>query len=71
MSESISIKSCASIEEAEFFKSIVESSGIHAIVMADDDAGLPLLVSGGVQLQVLEKDVERARTIIEESVEHE
>ena len=71
MSESISIKSCASIEEAEFLKSMLESNGIHAIVLADDYAGLPLLISGGVQLQVLEKDVERARKTIEESEKNE
>jgi hypothetical protein len=66
MSDSISIKSCASKEEAELLKSVLESNAIRAIVIADDYVGLPLLVSGGVQLQVLEEDVERARKIIEE-----
>lgn len=37
------------------------------LVAADDYAGLPLLTSGGVQLQVREVDAERARQVIEEA----
>jgi hypothetical protein len=69
MSDSISIKSCASREEAEMLKSLLESNGIRAMVAADDYAGLPLMVSGGVQLQVLEEDADRAREIIAQSEE--
>jgi hypothetical protein len=67
VSESISIKSCASREEAEFFKALLESKGIHASVMADDYIGLPLLTPGGVQLQVLEENVASALEIIEQA----
>jgi Putative prokaryotic signal transducing protein len=67
MSDTVSLKSCASREEAEFLKTLLESNGIRAIVLADDYVGLPLLVSGGVQLQVLEEDVQRARQILEEA----
>jgi hypothetical protein len=67
MSESVSIKSCASREEAELLKSLLEANGIRAMVAADDYAGLPLMVSGGIQLQVLEKDADRARQIIEQA----
>jgi hypothetical protein len=67
MSESIAIKSCASQEEAELLKSLLESNGIQALIDADDYAGLPLMTSGGVQLKVLEEDVDRAQKIIEEA----
>ena len=70
MSDSISVKSCASREVAEYLKSVLESNGIRAMVLADEYAGIPLLVSGGVQLQVLEKDVERAHKILEELEEN-
>ncbi len=66
MSESVSIKSCASREEAEFLKSLLEANGIHAMVLTDDYIGLPLLVSGGVDLRVLKEDVERAQQVLEE-----
>ena len=67
MSDSISIKSCASQEEAELLKSILESNGINAMISGDDYAGLPLMTSGGVELLVLEKDVDRARKVIDEA----
>jgi hypothetical protein len=69
MSESIAIRSCATREEAEFLKSMLAASGIRAMVDADDYAGLPLQTSGGVQLRVLQEDVEQAQRIIEESEE--
>ena len=71
MSEAIAIKSCESREEAEFLKSMLEGKGIRAMVDADDYAGLPLQTSGGVQLRVLQEDVERARRIIEESEDND
>ena len=36
MADSISIRSCASREEAELLKSLLEANGIHAMVSADD-----------------------------------
>jgi hypothetical protein len=65
MADSVSIRSCASREEAELLKSLLEANGIHAMVSADDYVGLPLQVSGGVQLIVLQQDAERARHIIQ------
>ncbi|TWU29960.1 putative signal transducing protein [Bythopirellula polymerisocia] len=67
MSESVSIKSCATQEEAEFLKSLLETYGINALINADDYAGLPLMTSGGVQLQVLEEDVEKATKILKDA----
>ena len=67
MSEVVSIKSCASEEEAEFFKSLLESNGIHVLINADDYAGLPLMTSGGVRLQVLQEDVEKATQILKDA----
>jgi hypothetical protein len=67
MSQSVTIKSCASREEAEFFKSLLESNGVHAHVLADDYVGLPLTISDGVQLQVLEEDVDQARQILDDA----
>ena len=61
MSKSVSVRSCATREEAEFLKTLLESNGIRAVVMADEYPGLPLMVSGGVQLQVLEENAEQAR----------
>ncbi len=66
MSDSVSIRSCATREEAELLKSLLEVNSIHAMVAADDCAGLPLQNSGGVQLIVLQQDAERARQIIEQ-----
>ena len=67
MSEAVPIWSCESREEAELLKSMLEANGIHAMVDADDYAGLPLTTSGGVQLRVLAEDAEKAKEIIEES----
>lgn len=69
MSAAVTVKSYASEEEAEFFKSMLETYGIHALINADDYAGLPLMTSGGVQLQVLEEDVEKASKILKDAEE--
>jgi hypothetical protein len=37
------------------------------MISGDDYAGLPLMTSGGVELLVLEKDVDRARKVIDEA----
>ncbi len=65
MSDSVSIRSCATREEAELLKSLLEANGIRATVEADNYAGLPLQISGGVKLIVLQKDAERAREAID------
>ncbi len=70
MQDNVTIHSCATREEAELLKSLLEDNGLQAMVVADDYAGLPLMTSGGVQLQVLEQDVDRAREIIEQA-EHD
>ncbi len=66
MSDSVSIRSCATREEAELLKSLLEVNSIHAMVAVDDCIGLTLQTSGGVQLIVLQQDAERARQIIEQ-----
>ena len=70
MADSIRIRSCASKEEAEFLKSLLEANGVHAMVSADDYVGVPLPTSDGVDLLVLDEDVERAQKILEESAEN-
>jgi hypothetical protein len=67
MSKAIAIKSCATREEAELLKSMLEAHGISAMVDVDEYPGLPLQTSGGVQLRVLQEDVEQAQRILQES----
>jgi hypothetical protein len=69
MSKSVSIKSCASREEAEFLSSMLEENGIKVMVSTDDCAGLLLPTSGGVQLLVLEEHAARARQILADAEE--
>ena len=69
MQGNVTIKSCATREEAELLKSLLEENGIQAMVDADDYAGLPLMTSGGVRVEVLEQDADRAREIIEQAKE--
>ena len=69
MSDSIRVRSCASREVADFLKGLLEANGIHAMVSADDYIGVPLLISGGVDLLVLNEDNEPARQILETSPE--
>jgi hypothetical protein len=64
MSDSVSIRSCASREEARFLKSALEVNGINATVLADRFAGSSLQIFGGVKLIVLQEDAERAREVI-------
>ncbi len=70
MSDFIRIRSCASREEADFLRGLLEANGIHAMVSADDYIGLPLLISGGLDLLVLNEDIEPARQILEASTEN-
>lgn len=46
---------------------MLEGHGIRAMVDADGYAGLPLPMSAGVELRVLEEDAQRARCIVETS----
>ena len=64
MSTSVCIKSCATEQEAEVVKAILETNGIHAMVSTDDYIGLPLTTSGGVRVFVLEEDADNARDIL-------
>ena len=64
MSESVCIKSCASEQEAEVVKAVLEANGIHAMVEADDYVGLPLTLSDGVKVFVLEEDADNARDLL-------
>ena len=52
--------------EAEMFKALLEGNGISAIVRSDDNGGMrPELTFGhGAEIQVQEKDFERAEKII-------
>lgn len=71
MSETVTIKSCASQQEAEVLKTLLEENGIHSHIMADDYIGLPLNVSGGVQLQVLEEHAAAAIEVLREAATEE
>ena len=64
MSESVCIKSCATEQEAEVVRSVLEANGIHVMVAADDYVGLPLTLSGGVKIFVLEEDADTARDLL-------
>ena len=67
MSDSIRIRTCASREEAEFFKSLLEANNIHSMVSADDYIGVPVPTSNGIGLLVLKEDVDSARQVLEEA----
>ena len=64
MSESVCIKLCATEQEAEVVKAILEANGIHTMVSADDYVGLPLTLSDGVKVFVLEEDADNARDLL-------
>jgi hypothetical protein len=64
MSESVCIKSCATEQEAEVVKAVLEANGIHAMVSAGDYVGLPLTLSDGVKIFVLEEDADNARDLL-------
>ncbi len=50
--------------EAEKVQSYLEANGIHAMVSADDYVGLPLTLSDGVKIFVLEEDADNARDLL-------
>jgi len=68
MADLICIKNYNNRTEAELVKSILESSGIEAVVSADDCGGsYPnlSLVTGGTRLLVKEEDAQKAREVLE------
>jgi hypothetical protein len=66
MSDTVRVKSCASREEADVLKNLLESNGVHAMVSEDNYVGVPLPTSNGVELLVLSEDSEQARQILAE-----
>ena len=66
-SRSVPVASCASQQEAEFLKSLLEANGVKSVIAADDYAGLPLPASDGVHLLVLEEVAAFAKQVLEEA----
>ena len=56
------------VQEALFFKSLLESNGITAYVPDEYTAQNlpPMLLSGGVKVQVEDEDAEAARAVLAE-----
>ena len=67
MSNLICIKTHNSRIEADLAKSVLEGSGIKAIISADDAGGYrpELALQRGARLLVREEDVERALDVLE------
>jgi len=62
------VAACNSLDEALLLKSLLEGSGIAAIVPDEHSAHIAppyVLVSGGVRVQVPDEDEEDARRILE------
>ena len=66
-SRSTVIASCAERHEAEFLKNLLDANGVKSAISADNYAGLPLLISGGVHLRVLEEDAAYAKEVLQEA----
>lgn len=66
MSDTVRVKSCASREEADFLQNLLEVNGVHAMVSEDNYVGVPLSISNGVGLLVLNEYAEVAHQILEE-----
>ena len=66
-SKSVVVASCQTRQEAELLKSLLEANGVHAMISADDYVGLPLMLSGGVRLLVLEEDAAVANKLLAEA----
>ena len=67
MSQFITIKTFASRIDAECAKNMLESNGIAVNIQADDQGGLrpDLALNLGVHLQVLAKDTDDAKALLE------
>ncbi|MBV9865417.1 MAG: DUF2007 domain-containing protein [Abitibacteriaceae bacterium] len=67
----VTIASFTTPLEAHMVRSLLESEGIESLVFNEQIAGvhLPLAAAtGGVQVQVLESDADRAREILERNM---
>ncbi|MCK4400961.1 DUF2007 domain-containing protein [bacterium] len=68
MADLICIKNCNNRVEAELAKGLLESSGIEAIVSADDCGGMRphlLLGTNGTRLLVKEEEAQKALEVLE------
>ena len=68
MSDLICIKNYNNRTEAEIVKSLLEASGIEAVVSADDCGGMRphlLLGTNGTRLLVKEEDAKKALEVLE------
>jgi hypothetical protein len=69
MSELVCVRTYGFRPEAELAKSVLESSRIESVIVADDGGGMrPLgpLATGGVMLCVWEEDAERAARLLDD-----
>ena len=69
MSNLVAVKTYSDRLGAEFAKNILESNGIKAMILADDEGGqLPYLLAatGGARLMIQEKDREAALLLLED-----
>ncbi len=69
MSKLITVSTFNSRLEAEVVKGLLETHGIKSIIMADDAGGMrpfPIAYVQGVELKVLEKDLKKAKRILDE-----
>ena len=62
--KSVCVKSCATEQEAEVVRALLEEAGIRVRISSDNYVGLPLQTSGGVEVLVLESDLSRAQEIL-------
>jgi hypothetical protein len=71
MAELVTLTTFCYRHQAEFYRGVLEGSGIEALVTSDDCGGLRpnFALASGVQLVVREEDVVRARLLLESRVE--
>ncbi|MFI5357263.1 MAG: putative signal transducing protein [Opitutales bacterium] len=62
----VTIAHCASVDEAQFLKSLLEGNGLTAYIPDEFTAQnlVPLLLSSGVKVQVEDDDAEAARAVL-------
>ena len=65
MSAMVTVARFENREEAEIARAALAEEGIEAMVSADDVGGLVPLTNG-VEVRVLEENVERAKTVIQD-----
>lgn len=67
MSKLVTVGIFSSRLEAEVVKGFLEVNGIKSIIMADDAGGMrpfPIAYVQGVELKVIEEDLEKAKEIV-------